>query len=74
MSLFERDGLITHIAATAREIFDVTGAGDTVIAAAVLALTAGASLREAATLANRAAGIAIGKIGTATVRPEELRG
>ena len=72
MSLFERDGLITHIAATAREVFDVTGAGDTVIATAVLALTAGASLREAAFLANRAAGIAIGKIGTATVRPDEL--
>jgi len=73
MSLFERDGLITHIAATAREVFDVTGAGDTVIATAVLALTAGASLSEAAFLANRAAGIAIGKIGTATVRPDELR-
>ena len=63
---------MSHIAATAREVFDVTGAGDTVIATAVLALAAGGTLLEAAVLANRAAGIAIGKLGTATVSPEEL--
>ena len=72
MSLFEAGGAVTHIPAAAREVFDVTGAGDTVIAAAVLALAAGATLREAAILANRAAGVAIGKLGTATVSPEEL--
>jgi D-beta-D-heptose 7-phosphate kinase/D-beta-D-heptose 1-phosphate adenosyltransferase len=74
MSLFEGDGKVTHIPAPVQEVFDVTGAGDTVIAAATLALAAGGSLLEAAMLANRAAGIAIGKLGTATVSPEELAG
>jgi len=74
MSLFEAAGEVTHIPATAREVFDVTGAGDTVIATAVLALAAGATLPEAAILANRAAGVAIGKLGTGTVAPEELLG
>jgi D-glycero-beta-D-manno-heptose-7-phosphate kinase len=73
MSLFEANGGVTHIPATAREVFDVTGAGDTVIATAVLVLAAGGTLLEAAMLANRAAGIAIGKLGTATVEPAELR-
>lgn len=72
MTLFERDREPFHIETFAREVFDVSGAGDTVIATAALALAAGASLREAATLANRAAGIAVGKLGTATVNPEEL--
>jgi D-beta-D-heptose 7-phosphate kinase/D-beta-D-heptose 1-phosphate adenosyltransferase len=72
MSLFEADGRVSHIPAAAREVFDVTGAGDTVIATALLALAAGGSLRDAAVLANRAAGIAIGKLGTATVTPPEL--
>jgi D-beta-D-heptose 7-phosphate kinase/D-beta-D-heptose 1-phosphate adenosyltransferase len=72
MSLFEGEGNVTHIPAPAQEVFDVTGAGDTVIATASLVLAAGGSLLEAAMLANRAAGIAIGKLGTATVTPQEL--
>lgn len=58
--------------AEAREVADVTGAGDTVIATITLALAAGASLLDAAELANRAAGIVVGKFGPATVTPEEL--
>jgi len=56
----------------AREVFDVTGAGDTVIAALTLALTAGATLNEAAHFANTAAGVVVGKFGTATATPEEI--
>lgn len=59
--------------ATAREVSDVTGAGDTVVATLALALAAGATLVESATLANHAAGIVVGKFGPATVTPEELR-
>ncbi len=59
--------------AEAREVADVTGAGDTVISALALAAAAGASLTEAARLANRAAGIVVGKFGPATVTVEELR-
>ena len=58
--------------ATAREVADVTGAGDTVIATLALALAAGATTAEAATLANHAAGIVVGKFGPATVSVEEL--
>lgn len=72
MSLFERERDPFHIPTFAREVFDVTGAGDTVIATAALALAAGADLRAAAELANRAAGIVVGKLGTATVDPGEL--
>lgn len=74
MSLFERErkGEPLHIPAFAREVFDVTGAGDTVIATAALALACSTSLSRAAELANRAAGIVVGKLGTATVLPEEL--
>ncbi len=72
MSLFEAEERVTHIPATAHEVFDVTGAGDTVIATAVLGLAAGGTLLESAMLANSAAGIAIGKLGTATVSREEL--
>ena len=57
---------------TAREVADVTGAGDTVIATLALALAAGASSAEAASLANHAAGIVVGKFGPATVSPAEL--
>lgn len=63
-----------RIATAAREVFDVTGAGDTVVATFVLALASGASKREAAVIANAAAGIVVGKVGTATVTPEELVG
>ena len=59
--------------AEAREVADVTGAGDTVIAALALAASAGASLSDAARIANRAAGIVVGKFGAATVAIDELR-
>jgi D-beta-D-heptose 7-phosphate kinase/D-beta-D-heptose 1-phosphate adenosyltransferase len=61
-----------HYAAVAREVADVTGAGDTVIAALALGMAAGASLPEAAQLANHAAGIVVGRFGPATVSPAEL--
>ncbi|HVG17791.1 MAG TPA: D-glycero-beta-D-manno-heptose-7-phosphate kinase [Blastocatellia bacterium] len=72
MTLFTEGGEVTHIPTVAREVYDVTGAGDTVIATLALALTAGASLVEAAVLANHAAGVVVGKVGTATVTREEL--
>jgi D-beta-D-heptose 7-phosphate kinase/D-beta-D-heptose 1-phosphate adenosyltransferase len=56
----------------AREVYDVSGAGDTVIAAFTLALSAGANPEEAAEIANHAAGIVVGKVGTVTVSKEEL--
>ena len=71
MSLFE-DNADTHIPTVAREVFDVSGAGDTVIGTLSLALAAGASFKEAAVLANFAAGIVVGKIGTATLTTVEL--
>jgi D-beta-D-heptose 7-phosphate kinase/D-beta-D-heptose 1-phosphate adenosyltransferase len=61
-----------HVPAAAREVFDVTGAGDTVVATMALALAAGASLPEAAVLANCAAGVVVGKVGTAQATPREL--
>ena len=57
----------------AREVFDVSGAGDTVIGTYTLAIAAGADPIEAAMLANHAAGVVVGKLGTATVTPKELR-
>ncbi len=71
MTLFEK-GKIYHIPTTAKEVFDVTGAGDTVISVLTLALSCGASLKEAAKIANYAAGIVVGKLGTAVVSSEEL--
>ncbi|WP_337290233.1 D-glycero-beta-D-manno-heptose-7-phosphate kinase [Candidatus Methylomirabilis sp.] len=71
MSLFE-DGRVTHIPAVAKEVYDVTGAGDTVLAALALAMASGASLREAAVIANHAAGAVVGRAGTATISREEL--
>lgn len=73
MSLFEDTGEITHIPTVASEVYDVTGAGDTVIATSTLAISAGATFKEAATIANHAAGIVVGKVGTATVKIEELK-
>jgi rfaE bifunctional protein kinase chain/domain len=73
MTVFERGKRPLHIPTVAREVFDVTGAGDTVIAAATLSLLSGATIGEAARIANAAAGIVVGKIGTAAVTPEELR-
>ena len=72
MSLFRPTGYSRHIPAFAREVFDVTGAGDTVIATLTLAMCAGANPEEAAILANSAAGIVVGKLGTASVTPDEL--
>ena len=72
LSVFEAGRKPVHIPTVAQEVFDVTGAGDTVIAAAALALMAGATILEAACLSNAAAGIVVGKIGTAAVTPEEL--
>ncbi len=72
MLLFESDAPPYHIPTRAKEVFDVSGAGDTAIAVLTLSLIAGASPRESADLANLAAGIVVGKLGTATVSAEEL--
>jgi len=72
MTLFEDDGKVTQIPTVAREVYDVTGAGDTVIATLAAALSCGASLVEAAILANHAAGVVVGKVGTATLTSDEL--
>ncbi len=72
MSLFESDGALTHFDTVARTVYDVTGAGDTVIASFTAARTAGASLREAALISNHAAGIAVGGVGTSAVSFQEL--
>jgi D-beta-D-heptose 7-phosphate kinase/D-beta-D-heptose 1-phosphate adenosyltransferase len=73
ITFFDRDGEEKFSEpAMAREVFDVSGAGDTVVAAFSLALAAGATERDAIALANRAAGISVGKLGTATVSPAEL--
>ncbi|HEX7504635.1 MAG TPA: D-glycero-beta-D-manno-heptose-7-phosphate kinase [Syntrophales bacterium] len=73
MDLFERGGRDFHIPAEAKEVFDVTGAGDTAIGIFALSVASGATFREASYLANKAAGIVVGKIGTATVSPTELK-
>jgi len=72
MMLCEGDGDPVFVETAAREVYDVTGAGDTVIATLAAALAGGASLTEAAVLANHAAGIVVGKLGTATASSEEI--
>jgi D-beta-D-heptose 7-phosphate kinase/D-beta-D-heptose 1-phosphate adenosyltransferase len=72
VSLFRPDGSATHIPARERNVFDVTGAGDTFAATLALALAAEATLEEAAALANTAAGVVVGKVGTGTVDLSEL--
>lgn len=72
MSLFKPRARPQHFPTTAQEVFDVTGAGDTVLATCALALASGGSFEEAARLANHAAGVAVGKVGTATVTAREL--
>ncbi len=72
MRLFEKNKHLEHIETAALEVFDVTGAGDTVISVFTLALSCGAKMLEAAHLANFAAGVVVGKIGAATVSREEL--
>ena len=71
MTLFDAQGQL-HVSAQAREVFDVTGAGDTVIATMAAFVAAGLSLRDAMPLANRAGGLVVGKFGTATVSYDEL--
>jgi len=66
------EGTSWHLPTQARQVYDVTGAGDTVIGTLALALATGANMREAATLANHAAGIVVGMVGTATVSPKQL--
>lgn len=73
MSVFEGEGEGVHVPTVAREVFDVQGAGDTAIAALTLSLRAGASLREAAIIANAASGVVVGKVGTATASAEEVK-
>lgn len=72
MALVSADGTVDRIPTTAREVYDVVGAGDTVTAYLATALAAGASAHEAAVVANFAAGVEVGKLGAATVTPEEI--
>jgi len=73
MSIFERNGRSLTIPAVARQVYDVTGAGDTVVSTLALALSAKASIADAAVLANHAAGIVVGMVGTATVTRSQLQ-
>ena len=72
MALFSAEGPVWHVATAARQVFDVTGAGDTVIATTALALSVGFPLLEACILANYAAGVVVGKVGASTASVEEL--
>ena len=72
MSLFEQNRTLTNFPTVAKEVYDVTGAGDTVISALTSAYSAGANLKEAALISNHAAGIVVGEIGTAQVTKEQL--
>lgn len=72
MTLFQREGDVVHLETQAKDVFDVTGAGDTVVATLAGALGAGVRLKDAVNLSNMAAGIAVTKLGTATVSPREL--
>ena len=72
MALFERGKDVIHIPTKAKDVFDVTGAGDTVIASYTLALLGGATGSEASDISNHAAGIVVGRVGTSSVTPEEL--
>ena len=73
MALIAADGVVKRIPTTARDVYDVVGAGDTVTAYLATSLGAGASAYEAAVVANYAAGVEVGKLGAATVTPEEIR-
>lgn len=73
MTLIEDNREVTYIPAVAKKVFDVTGAGDTVIGVMALAIAAGATLKESAVIANHAAGIVVGKVGTAVIGVEELK-
>jgi bifunctional ADP-heptose synthase (sugar kinase/adenylyltransferase) len=73
MSLFEKSGGVKHIPTFAKEVYDIIGAGDTVVAALALGLACNASYGEAAMIANYAAGITVAKVGTSSVSPLELK-
>jgi D-beta-D-heptose 7-phosphate kinase/D-beta-D-heptose 1-phosphate adenosyltransferase len=73
MTLFEGNGGVTHIKSTARKVYDVTGAGDTVIATLMLGMSSGLDMRSAAFLSNLAAGIVVGEVGTSTVKIDYLK-
>jgi D-glycero-beta-D-manno-heptose-7-phosphate kinase len=73
MSLFEKNGEVFHTPTKAKEVYSLIGAGDTVVATIALALASGATLKEASILANIAAGIKVGKIGTASVSVDEIK-
>jgi len=73
MTLFEEDGKVTYIKSVAREVYDVTGAGDTVIAALTLGIAAGLDMKSAAYLSNLAAGIVVGDVGTSSVNINNLK-
>lgn len=73
MTLFEKSGKVTHIPTKAKEVYDVSGAGDTVVGALALAVAAGASLIDASKISNVAAGIVVGKVGTATATIQEIK-
>ena len=73
VTLFENNGETTHIPTVAKKVFDVTGAGDTVIGAFSLSLASGLDLKSAAVLSNFAAGIVVGEVGTSVVRAEDLK-
>jgi rfaE bifunctional protein kinase chain/domain len=72
MTLFEKNGAVTNIPTCAREVYDVSGAGDTVIAALTLCHAAGADLKDAAIIANHAAGVVVAKVGTAVATKQEI--
>ncbi len=73
MTLFEKKGRVTHVPTVAKKVFDVTGAGDTAIAAFSLGLAKGLDLRSSAIISNFAAGIVVGEVGTTTVKSDELK-
>lgn len=72
MSLFEKDNEVVNVPTIARAVYDVTGAGDTVVATLALGLACGATMLESAIMANYAAGVVVAKVGTATASPEEV--
>jgi len=73
LTLFENRGEVTHIPTVAKQVFDVTGAGDTVIGAFSLGLASGMDLKSAAVLSNLAAGIVVGEVGTSAVTADDLK-
>ena len=72
MNHFEKNGKVTNIPTCAREVYDVSGAGDTVIATLTLCHSAGLKLKDAAIVANHAAGVVVGKIGTAIITQQDI--